>query len=242
MSSSIVSKICYLALIISTYFLQKSFAADPLGYSCINPQNFSSHSSYELDLNKLTGLIDYLTQPTGYAQASVGQAYGLGLCRGDVSSFDCLACISEASIQTRKLCPANKGAVIWYDYCMFKYLDQNFLGRIDESVVIYLSNIHNVTNNQLFKKKNNELLSKLSKEAAISPKRYANGEIVVDGNTTIYGLAQCTRDLSSYECNKCLNDQITKRLPNCCEGKEGGRVLSGSCNVKYEIYPFVKGV
>ncbi|XP_010679273.2 cysteine-rich repeat secretory protein 38-like [Beta vulgaris subsp. vulgaris] len=230
-------------LISCIFFLQTTIIAanNPLSYSCINSQNFTTGSHYELNLNKLTGLLVYLTQPTGYAQATVGQAHGLGLCRGDVSSFDCLSCISEAGIQARKLCPGNKGAVIWYDHCMFKYLDQNFFGQIDQSVAVSLLNVNNVTNNQmLFIQKNNELLGKLSEEASVDTKRYASGEIIVDGNTTIYGLAQCTKDLSSYNCKKCLDYQITSNLPNCCEGKRGGRVLVGSCNVRYEVYPFVK--
>ncbi|WOH02078.1 hypothetical protein DCAR_0521466 [Daucus carota subsp. sativus] len=240
MPSSTDISMCLISLFAFTFFLQApaEVAADPLGYSCINPQNFTTGTPYELNLNKLTGLLDYLTQPSGYAQASVGQAYGLGLCRGDVSSFDCLTCITEAGIEARKLCSGNKGAVIWYDYCMFKYLDQNFFGQIDNGVAIFLLNVNNATNNQtLFKQRNSELLDKLSEEASISSKHYARGEIVVDVNTTIYGLAQCTRDLSSYDCKKCLDGQIYSDLPL---ERIGGRVLGGSCNVGFEVYPFLK--
>ncbi|KAK3184316.1 hypothetical protein Dsin_031602 [Dipteronia sinensis] len=59
-------------------------------------------------------------------------------------------------------------------------------------------------------------------------------------STQLYGLTQCTTDLSSYECKKCL-DVIIGELPRCCDGKQGGRVISGSCNFIYEIYPFVNG-
>ncbi|XP_074324211.1 antimicrobial ginkbilobin-2-like protein [Apium graveolens] len=241
MPSSNKISICLISLLTFTIFLQTpfAFAANPLSYYCINPQNFTAGTPYELNLNQLTGLLDYLTQPSGYAQASISQqVYGLGLCRGDVSSFDCLTCISEAGIEARKLCPGNKGAVIWYDNCMFKYLDQNFFGQIDKSVVVSLLNVNNITNNQdLFKQRNSELLGNLSQEASISSKRYARGEIAIDENTTIYGLAQCTRDLSSYDCKKCLDDQIYNNLP---QEKIGGRVLGGSCNVRYEVYPFLK--
>ncbi|KAK1398343.1 hypothetical protein POM88_008206 [Heracleum sosnowskyi] len=115
MSSSTEISICLITLFTFTIFLQTplAVAADPLSYSCINPQNFTVGTPYELNLSKLIGLLDYLTQPSGYAQASISQAYGLGLCRGDVSSFDCLSCIWEAGIEARKLCPDNKGAVIW---------------------------------------------------------------------------------------------------------------------------------
>ncbi|CBI28971.3 unnamed protein product, partial [Vitis vinifera] len=69
-------------------------------------------------------------------------------------------------------------------------------------------------------------------------KMYATGELELEESEKLYGLTQCTRDLSSSDCKKCLDDAISK-LPNCCDGKEGGRVVGGSCNIRYEIYPFV---
>ncbi|KAJ6908480.1 hypothetical protein NC651_018784 [Populus alba x Populus x berolinensis] len=71
-----------------------------------------------------------------------------------------------------------------------------------------------------------------------TPKLYATGGMELGGSTKLYGLVQCTRDLSSAVCKKCL-DGIIGELPSCCDGKEGGRVVSGSCNFRYEIYPFV---
>ena len=225
--------ICLISLFTFTLFLHASVAADHLGYSCINQQNFTVGTHYELNLNKLTGLIDYLTQPSGYGQASVGDTHGLGLCRGDVSSFDCLTCITKAGIEARKFCSGNKGAVIWYDYCMFKYLDQNFFGQMDNSAPFSVLNFNNAPNNQtLFKQRNSELLNVLSAQASISSERYAGGEIAVDENTTIHGLTQCTRDLSSYDCKTCLDGQINSNIPL---EKIGGRILGGSCNVMWEI-------
>ncbi|KAL8222739.1 hypothetical protein R6Q57_020140 [Mikania cordata] len=45
-------------------------------------------------------------------------------------------------------------------------------------------------------------------------------------------------DLSSGACKTFLDDAINI-LPSCCDGKEGGRVVGGSCNIRYEIYSFV---
>ncbi|KAJ6419174.1 hypothetical protein OIU84_029313 [Salix udensis] len=71
-----------------------------------------------------------------------------------------------------------------------------------------------------------------------TPKLYATGEMELGESTKLYGLVQCSRDLSSAVCKKCI-DGIIGELPSCCDGKEGGRVVSGSCNFRYEIYPFV---
>ncbi|KAK3222930.1 hypothetical protein Dsin_009955 [Dipteronia sinensis] len=70
---------------------------------------------------------------------------------------------------------------------------------------------------------------------------YAAGEFKLEGSEkeTVYGMAQCTRDLSDGDCKTCL-DGLIGDFPSCCDGKQGGRVVTGSCNIRYEIYPFVK--
>ncbi|KAL4201485.1 hypothetical protein AMTRI_Chr02g216350 [Amborella trichopoda] len=50
----------------------------------------------------------------------------------------------------------------------------------------------------------------------------ATGEVEVS-EEKIYGLAQCSRDLSDGECTACLDDVI-KDIPTYCYGKRGGRV------------------
>jgi hypothetical protein len=78
-----------------------------------------------------------------------------------------------------------------------------------------------------------DLLSVLPNMAASDIPKHAAGEL------ELYGLAQCTQDLSGVDCQKCLDGAIGE-LRNCCNGKRGGRVVGGSCNVRYELYPFVK--
>lgn len=53
----------------------------------------------------------------------------------------------------------------------------------------------------------------------------------------IYGLVQCTPDISPVDCNTCLHVSVVDIL-SLFDGKQGGRVLRPSCNVRYEIYPF----
>ncbi|RVW68429.1 Cysteine-rich repeat secretory protein 38 [Vitis vinifera] len=67
---------------------------------------------------------------------------------------------------------------------------------------------------------------------------FATGELVLEESMKLYGLAQCTRNLSSLDCKKCLDGAVSE-LPSCCNGKRGRRVVGGSCNVRYELYPFV---
>jgi hypothetical protein len=71
----------------------------------------------------------------------------------------------------------------------------------------------------------------------IGSKKYATNQATISGFQNLYCLAQCTPDLSPQDCRKCLGSVIGD-LPWCCMGKQGGRVLYPSCNVRYELYPF----
>ena len=128
--------------------------------------------------------------------------------------------------------------VIRYDNCLLKYSNLHFFGKIDYQNRFYMWNLRNVSNPVWFNQKTKNLLSQLSEEAYVAPKMYATGELELGESEKLYGLVQCTRDLSTVDCKKCLDGAISE-LPNCCDGKEGGRVVGGSCNFRYEIYPFV---
>ncbi|KAK9084923.1 hypothetical protein Sjap_025334 [Stephania japonica] len=194
-----------------------------IGGSC----NFSSLSSQ--------------VPPTGFALDSTGQGEevvnGLALCRGDIPSNDCKSCVVEASDEVRKRCEYNKGGVIWYDSCMFKYSNEKFFGTIDYGNRFYMWNLNNVSDVESFNMKTKELLSRLSAKASSSSKLYATEVEEIGEAEKLFGLVQCTRDLTKQQCKKCLDDAIGE-LNICCDGRRGGRVVGGSCNFRYELYPF----
>ncbi|CAL5336559.1 hypothetical protein CsSME_00019442 [Camellia sinensis var. sinensis] len=240
MSSSTFTSSLY--LLSFTLLIQIVIGVNPLFHFCSSPENFTANSPYESNLKKLMSYLYLKTPPTGFGVGSVGQyhdiADGLSLCRGDVNSTDCAACVAEASGEIRKRCPYNKGSVIWYDNCLVKYSNTDFFGKIDNGNRFYMWNLRNVSNPLSFNQKTKDLLSQLSQQAYVAPKMYAAGESELGYSEKLYGLVQCTRDLSSVDCKKCL-DGIISELPSCCDGKEGRRVVGGSCNFRYEIYPFV---
>ncbi|KAK2988004.1 hypothetical protein RJ640_011267 [Escallonia rubra] len=240
MSSSLSTSSLFLLSCI--LLVQMAMGVNPLFHFCSSSNNFTSNGPYEANLNKLMGDLYFKTPPTGFGLGSIGQyqtrASGLALCRGDVSSTDCKSCVVEASVKIRRRCPSNKAAIIWYDNCLLKYSDMDFFGKIDEQNKFYMYNLRNVSNPEYFNTQVKKLLSKLSEKAYVSPKLYATGDSVLGESKKLYGLVQCTRDLSSVDCKKCVDGAISE-LPSCCDGKEGGRVVGGSCNVRYEIYPFV---
>ncbi|TXG47138.1 hypothetical protein EZV62_026432 [Acer yangbiense] len=71
-------------------------------------------------------------------------------------------------------------------------------------------------------------------QAASDPKRFATRK----GNSTtsqpLYGLVQCTQDLSNTDCSRCLQESIA----NLRSTRIGGRSLIPNCYSWYELYLF----
>ncbi|XP_011037142.1 PREDICTED: cysteine-rich repeat secretory protein 38-like [Populus euphratica] len=183
--------------------------------ACNNP--------YRGNLNDLLLLLSAKVPPTGFGLGSIGQGQnrvnGLALCDGDVSSTEC--------------------KTFWNDNCMVKYSSTKFFGDIDNQTKLYMYNAQAVDHPTSFNMKVKALLSSLSGKAYADTKFYATGELDLGASKILLGLAQCTRDLSSMDYKKCL-DVAVGGLPSCSDGKRGGRVVGGSSNVRYELYPFVE--
>ena len=105
---------------------------------------------------------------------------------------------------------------------------------------VYLWNEKNITNQDQFNKLVNTTMTSLAGQASdvpIGAKKFGTNKVNISAFQTLYSLVQCTPDLSSTDCNLCLQTAIN-RLPICCGGKQGGRVLFPSCNIIYELYRF----
>ncbi|GMP75195.1 hypothetical protein CsSME_00032372 [Camellia sinensis var. sinensis] len=65
----------------------------------------------------------------------------------------------------------------------------------------------------------------------------ADESVVGNASEYRYGLVQCSRDISSGGCSHCLV-QLMDDIQMCCKGKKGWRILTPSCYLRYEQYPF----
>jgi hypothetical protein len=109
---------------------------------------------------------------------------------------------------------------------------------------ISMMNTVNITNQTSFMSLLFDTMNESADKAAnssVGAKKYATKEASVSSFQTLYCLTQCTEDLSQQDCSTCLSDAIGY-LPQCCNGKQGGRVLFPSCNIRYELYPFYRNV
>ncbi|CAA6656543.1 unnamed protein product [Spirodela intermedia] len=78
-----------------------------------------------------------------------------------------------------------------------------------------------------------DLMAEISSQAAAASSKFAVG-INNSDSSGIYGLVQCTHDLSESECSQCLQGQISI-LPR---GKIGAQIHVASCSVRFETSIF----
>ena len=129
-------------------------------------------------------------------------------------------------------------AAIRYDYCMLRYSNRSILSVRESSVFVYLQNTESATDPISFNQTLSNLLFELIQRAASggSLRKFATGN--VDANfQPIYALVQCTPDLSQQDCTTCLETSF-QQIPQCCAGKRGGRVITTSCILHFEMEPF----
>jgi len=146
--------------------------------------------------------------------------------------------------QLRKRCQRYKGAIIWYDQCFLKVSTINSPPtKMDYENTFSMHNPNNINGDtQLFNQKMKNFLYELALKAD-KPKADGTGLLYYAagtkrlGKNKLYAMVQCTLDI--FHCKVCLEWSI-KELSKCCEGKQGARVLGTSCNVRYELYPFIR--
>ena len=123
---------------------------------------------------------------------------------------------------------------------MVRYSNESIFSTLTVRPTISFLNEKNITNQDQFNKLVNTMMTSLAGQASdvpIGAKKFGTNEVNISVFQTLYSLVQCTPDLSSTDCNFCLQTAIN-RIPICCYGKQGGRVLFPSCNLRYELFPF----
>ncbi|KAF2540292.1 hypothetical protein F2Q68_00029862 [Brassica cretica] len=227
----------------------RSYAQQPdptyIYHLCPNTTTYSRNSTYSSNIRTLLSSLssNSRSSSTGFYSTAAGQSpdlvFGLFLCRGDLPPEVCGNCVVFAASDTLKKCPEEKIGLIWYDECMLRYSDRNIF--LESSLQngtngILMWNTRDVPRNQSdrFRDVVFSLMNKCANEAVNSSKRFAVSKSNFTSVETLYGLAQCTPDLTSGDCFNCLQRTISS-LPTA---QIGGRLLMPSCNSRYELYKF----
>lgn len=244
----IVSKFVQFFLVLCTLaFLSYVAFADPPYEICSTRNSYANGSSFENNLNNLLlSLPSDDSNPIskfGNTSSGIGldRVYGLYMCLDFVSNETCHKCVTNAIADILKLCPQSEEAVVYEEFCQVHYSNKNFIGSLNVTENIGKDNVQNISDPVKYESAVNKLLNSLTKIASfnVSANMYATGEVPFE-DKTIYALVQCTRDLSANDCSRCLLSAIGD-IPDCCYASIGARVMSRSCYLRYEFYPFYLG-
>ncbi|XP_010057978.2 cysteine-rich receptor-like protein kinase 25 [Eucalyptus grandis] len=242
-SLSLSLSLCLLFLFIN--FSSTDSAPTYLYHSCTNDTLFSPNSTYQSNLNALLSSLSTAAAATnntdGFANSTAGQnspnrAYGLFLCRADVSASTCSDCVATGTQDILQRCPNQRVSVIWYDQCMLRYSNASIYGVMEQVPALTMYNTGNITDPTRFMQLLGQAMDYIATAASAdeSGKKVAVNETNFTSLQQLYTLAQCTPDLSASDCNTCLRAAIGG-LP---QGKQGGRTFTPSCSVRFELYPF----
>ncbi|KAK7391015.1 hypothetical protein VNO78_19293 [Psophocarpus tetragonolobus] len=210
---------------------------------CTDSNKYQANSTFQSNLNLLlSSLSSNATEGSHFYRTTIDSdttnaINGLFLCRGDTVTATCYDCVTAAAGDLKRRCPVEKEAIIWYDVCMVRYSNQYFNYIVPG---VDMSDSKSVASADLdrFNEFLAGLLNSLATEASNSAdEKFATGEVKFNTSVTLYGLVQCTPELSLFDCNMCFRSAIAS-VPNCCDGKRGARVLLPGCNIRYEEYPF----
>lgn len=130
-------------------------------------------------------------------------------------------------------------ALIWNSNCSLLYSNRSnpgstFYNRPYGKLLSYV----NASNLASYNVALRDLAARLRTEAANgdSLRKFATGDTTVDlgpnSSSKIYGLMQCSPELSSFDCNSCLS-VVFREAQGCCNGDIDVAVFYTSCHVRY---------
>ncbi|TVU38648.1 hypothetical protein EJB05_12032, partial [Eragrostis curvula] len=214
---------------------------------------YKQNSTYMSNLRSLAGALigdaARLHSATGDSGEGLDRVYGAVLCRGDFTGPDCASRLREAfgaiagdAACRSAPCALHRDVAIYTELFQLRFSDKDFLSGFSNAPEwVDITNPGTVPHaaaaqfNELVTK----LLSALADTAASQPNRCAAGEAPWSWSQakerTVYGMAQCTRDMQPERCRSCLDGIIAERRQMIGAGKMGGAVFGKRCNLRYEI-------
>ncbi|GJW71645.1 PB1 domain-containing protein, partial [Tanacetum coccineum] len=115
-------------------------------YGCdIFGGNYTINSTYRDNLNTTLFLLPISGNGNGFYRSNrdVGNEtiYSVALCRGDVDQDLCGTCVNESISKLQQICPNQKSAIGYYEYCMLKYSNSTAILRSNQvNFFVYIFN------------------------------------------------------------------------------------------------------
>nr|XP_043625062.1 cysteine-rich receptor-like protein kinase 25 [Erigeron canadensis] len=228
------------------YLVNTTTLAQPefVSYFCDDAFNYTVNSTYRRNLDTALSGLPRTNSGFGFFNEYTGEGIdrvnAVVLCHGDVNPDVCRSCLNDSVAKLRSICPKQKTAIGYYDYCILQYSNQTILQQSKFRFYVYLANPQNASDISQFNEALRPLLAGLRQKAADGDPllKFATGNRSdLSDFSTINALVQCSPDLSEFDCNSCLEDSIN-RIPQFFNGRIGGRILKPMCNLRYETYEF----
>ena len=245
MSTSRLSLFFFYAILIILVNPTINAQRDPyVLHECSTTGNVTSNSTLRQNLNTLISTLSSNTQiDYGFYNFTAGEGtnkvYATGLCRADLSPTDCRSCVNMSAHELLQLCPTQKEGVMWYMNCTARYSNNSIFGVMETNPTRALTsgNVSNLTEfNAVLKPLFYDLRVRAS-AGGIFRKIAVGTAYYKSDNYTIYGLMQCSPDLSEMDCSNCLV-VAQEYIQGCCSGNSGLRILAPSCNLRIETDQF----
>ncbi|CAH2066616.1 unnamed protein product [Thlaspi arvense] len=200
-----------------------------------SPAKFSPGSAYETNLNSLLSSLasstvqspyKNLTFPSGGVKPEPAvTVYGLFQCRGDLDQTSCSSCVSRAVALVGNTCPNAYCGFLQMENCQVRYENSSFSGVQDKTLMLNRCGQAMGFNDQDALTRIGDVIGSLGSGDGL----YRTG-----GNGDVKGVAQCTGDLSTAQCQDCLTDAIG-RLRSDCGMAQGGYVYLSKCYARFSV-------
>ncbi|XP_021836226.2 putative cysteine-rich repeat secretory protein 5 [Spinacia oleracea] len=168
---------------------------------------------------------------TGIGQDRVNALYS---CRYDVSPQVCQNCFAST---TRNIswCFSSVEGLIAYEECTLHYSNRSISGLMEDlpRLYHYSTGVEETTRFTLVLENTvTDLITTAASEFLISSRYFATATVRYSGSETIYALAQCNPDITSFECRTCLRTGFDGFTSNFT-GANYGQIFMTSCRLSY---------
>ncbi|KAG0457666.1 hypothetical protein HPP92_022565 [Vanilla planifolia] len=154
------------------------------------------------------------------------------------NSKGCSECVMTAAQKLQAHCVNAASNKIWY-FCSIRFDSNNFFGTADVSITRTYRNVKTADDQEAFHDTVWQLLEWVKMSAATKSNRFGIGKInIASQDLTIYGMAQCTQDISGLACIGCLT-QMSSNSRQGCPYQIGCVAVTGSCRLRYEAHNFI---
>lgn len=222
------------------------------GFVCVG-RSFPNNSSYHQNRDSLfSTLSDKVTTNGGFYNASLDGVHVVGLCRRDYERQDCINCVEKSIRQIKRSCSNRVESYHWNSddgervSCLVRTTNRSTyrileLGPAtnDPNPVVIDTSAKNMT---LFRQEWEAMVDRTLEAVTIDTsttvlKHYGAVKAEFTEFPNVYMMMQCTPDITSGACKRCLQESVTY-FRDQSWGRQGGGICRPSCVFRWDLYAF----